>query len=198
MHHPPAPDGTPAPAGQATPAASRPTSAPAMKSRCAMRVRSATLAAGPAVGNLRTVIPGLETRLQAAALAVENPELSQPDFLQAELHRRQQYAQPILHAAPEINRRSFRKIFCWAGNFAHPEPEHHALRQHLIVKEKIVRVLQQRKIPEHRAAERPVSRVIFRQLHAQTSVFEKRQEAVSDVLPCPHAALRRRTSQNSP
>src|SRR6202795_1569256 len=191
MHHPPAPDGTPAPAWQAPLAASRPTNAPAMKSRCAMRVRSARLAAGPAVGNLRTVIPGVETRLQAAALAVENPELSQSDFLQAELHRRQQHAQPILHAAPEINRRSFRKIFCRAGNFAYPEAEHTALRQHLIVKEKIVRVLQQRKILEHRAAERPVSRVIFRQLRAQTSVLEKRQEAVGNILPRRHATLAR-------
>src|SRR5208282_2517064 len=203
-HHPPAPDGTPAPAWQTLPAAAVKSTSPdsATKCQCAMRVLSATLAAGPAVGNrslgsLRTVIPGVGARLQAAAFAVENPELCQPDLLQAELQRRQQYAQAILHAAPEINRRSLRKILRRAGNLANVEAEENALRQHLIVKDKIVRVLQQRKILEHGAAERPVSGVIFRQLRAQTSVFEKRQKSVGNVFPQRHTTLPRLPSQNA-
>ena len=51
---------------------------------------------------------------------------------------------------------------CAAGNLAHAEAEHDALRQHLIIENEIIGVLEQWKFLENGAAEGPVSGMVFR------------------------------------
>ena len=53
--------------------------------------------------------------------------------------------QSILHASLEIDRGGFLKVFCRARDFANIETEHHGLSDHLVVEDKIVRVLEQGK-----------------------------------------------------
>ena len=79
-----------------------------------------------------------DTRLQAAPVGSENPEMPQSPFLQGKLHCGSQHAQSVLHAAAEIYGRRLGKVFCRTGNFANPEAEVGALREHLIIKNKII------------------------------------------------------------
>src|SRR5580692_6257334 len=122
-------------------------------------------------------------RSQSPPSRAEDPELSQPKSLQCKLQCGAQHAHSVFHAAAKINRGSIFKILGWARYFSNAKSEMHALRQHLVVKYKVVGIFQQRQAGEYLAAEGSISAVIFRQLDPQEEVFEGSQEAIGNVFP---------------
>ena len=102
--------------------------------------------------------------------------MSESDFLYGKLQRRRNHTQTIFHAAPEVDRRSLRKIFRWARHFANSKFEVRALSQHFIVEYKIVGIFEQRQRRQHITAKRTIAGVVFRQLDSQKQVLESRSE----------------------
>ena len=70
------------------------------------------------------------------------------------------------------------------------EPEN--LREHLVVKHKIVGVGGQRKAFQNFARKSAVAGVVFGKFGAQQQVFRRREEAVGHVFPQRHAAAQAR------
>src|ERR1043166_523695 len=103
------------------------------------------------------------------AFIAEDTEVAQSPFLHAELQRSGQYSKSVFHATPETDARSFREITRWAGDFSHAIAEENNLRQHLIVKCKIVSVGLKRQRIEDCSRESAVTGVIFGEfvLHEQ-------------------------------
>ena len=54
----------------------------------------------------------------------------------------EQDSKAIFDASPEVDRRGFLKVLRWAGDFADLEVKHHGLRNHLVVEDKIIGVLE--------------------------------------------------------
>src|SRR5579859_2991864 len=127
-------------------------------------------------------------RLEFTAFVAEARQMDQAEPLQDKLHRRGQHAESVLHAAPEVDGRSLFEIFCGARDFANTETEMHALCEHLIVEDEVVGVFEERQFRQNLAAEGTVSRVIFRELHAQKKILEAGEQAVRNVLVDGHAA----------
>src|SRR3989442_6584910 len=112
---------------------------------------SCTLPLRAACDSTRIIVD--HSRLQPASFGIKNSKPPQPPFLKSELKRCSQYAKPVFDAAPKIDRRSLRKIFRWAGDFANSEPEVGALRQHLVIKNKVIGIFDQRQFGQDLAAE---------------------------------------------
>src|SRR5581483_1103430 len=99
--------------------------------------------------------------------------MSQADALQSELQCRRQDTQAILQASREVDGRRFFEVLRGARNFADPKAEMHALREHLIVENKVIRVLEQRQLRQNVAAEGAISGVILRQLDPQEEILKR-------------------------
>ena len=97
------------------------------------------------------------------------------EFIRDESGGRGQYARAVLHAAAEVDGGRFFKVFGRAGDLADPEAEHHGLRDHLVVEDKIVGVLEQRQRQQQLPRERSEAGVVLQQLHDQKQVLEGRQ-----------------------
>src|SRR5450631_1693165 len=102
--------------------------------------------------------------LQAASFVAENSEVRHADFLQSELQRSQQYPKPIFDAAAEVDGRSLIEILGGAGDLAEAKAEMSTLREHLIVKDKVIGIFEQGQLGQHFAAEGAVAGVVFGEL----------------------------------
>src|SRR6516225_4392635 len=71
----------------------------------------------------------------------EQGRIDQPHSLKPELHRSPQHAEPVDHAASEIDRRCFREVLRRTADLTDPKPEMDRLYQHLVVKDKVVRIV---------------------------------------------------------
>ena len=98
-------------------------------------------------------------------------------------------AEPILHAALEVDRRSFLEVFRGTGYFTNPEAKHDGLRDHLVVEDEIVRILQQWKCFKKLSRKGPEAGVILGQLHAQKQVLKRSEKTVGNVFVTRHSAL---------
>src|SRR6266850_5192388 len=65
----------------------------------------------------------------------EKGRIDQTHSRQPELHRASKDAEPVDHAALEIDRRRLRKIFRRAADLTDPKPEINGLYQHLIIED---------------------------------------------------------------
>src|ERR1700685_4193432 len=81
-------------------------------------------------------------RFHPAAGRAENPEASKPESLQCKLQRGAQHAHSIFHAAPKIDGGRILEILRRTRHFANAKSKMHTLRQHLVVKDKVVGILQ--------------------------------------------------------
>src|ERR1700685_86909 len=81
-------------------------------------------------------------RFQPAPGRAENPEASKPESLQCKLQRGAQHAHSIFHAAPKIDGGRILEILRRTRHFANAKSKMHTLRQHLVVKDKVVGILQ--------------------------------------------------------
>src|SRR5450755_1027854 len=84
-----------------------------------------------------------QARLQPAPVFGKNSEASQSPFLQGKLHRGSKHPESVFHAAAEVDGRRLGKVFRRAGHFADLESKVNALRQHLIIKNKIIGIFEQ-------------------------------------------------------
>jgi hypothetical protein len=125
---------------------------------------------------------------KSTSLVAEAGQVEQAHFLQGKLQRRADHAKTIRHAAPKVDRRRFLKIFRGAGNLADTKSEVHALRQHLIIEDKVIGIFEQGQISQHFAAESTVARVVFGKLHAQKNVLERGEQAIGNIFVDWHAA----------
>src|SRR5262249_40569016 len=92
--------------------------------------------AQPSSGDLLVVV-----QKQLMADRAENPELPQVHFLEAILETCSQHAKAVLDAAPKIDRRGLGEVLRGTGDFSNPVIKIGYLRQHLIVENKVVRIL---------------------------------------------------------
>src|SRR5450755_1138695 len=153
------------------------------------------LALGTA-GGPAGVIGGI-AGLQTASFVAENSEVRDAHFLQGELQRSQQYPEPIFDAAAEVDGRRLIEILGGAGDLAEAEAEMRTLREHLIVKDKVIGILEQGQLGQHFAAEGAVAGVVFGKLDSQKQILKRSEEAVGDVLVERHAAMQCLPSQNA-
>src|SRR6202044_656335 len=72
--------------------------------------------------SLRVVLLG-----HFSARRIEARGVNHADFVCNKAHCRRQHAQPILHAAPEVDRGGFGKALRWAGDLSNTESEFHCL-----------------------------------------------------------------------
>src|SRR6185436_2235810 len=137
------------------------------------------------------------TCFQFTTLLVEDLVLRQAPFLQSKLHGRGEYSKTILHAASEIDRRCFSEVLGRTRDLSDAESEKCALREHLIVENKIVGVFKQGKLHQDLTAESSIAGVVFRNLDAQKQVFKGSQQAVENILVKRHPAAQCLPSNDS-
>src|SRR5579864_5327123 len=135
--------------------------------------------------------------VQLAARRVKEPEVEESKFLEDVLYGRSQDAQPVAHAAAEIDGGSFGEVLGRAGKLADAELEVEALRQHLIVKDEAVRILGERQLGQDLAGEGAKAGVVFRELGAEKEILKGGQQAVRYVLIVRHAAPERAAADDS-
>src|SRR5438132_1525165 len=70
-----------------------------------------------------------------------------------------------------------------------------ALRENLVVENKIIGIFEQRKIQQYLGAEGAVPGVVFGELDSQEKILESSQEAVGDVFVERHTAAKRLASK---
>src|SRR5262249_42545087 len=107
-------------------------------------------------GDSARIVSG-ESRFEPFAFRIEDTISRQAPFLQRELQCGRQNPKAILDTPPEVDRRGFREIFCGARNLPNLKAKVGALREHLVVENKIVRVFEKRKFREDLAAEGAIS-----------------------------------------
>src|SRR5882724_10121563 len=73
----------------------------------------------------------------------------------------------------------------------------YALREDLVVENKIVGIFQQGKVQQNLGTEGAVTRVVFGKLDAQKQILKRSQEPVRDVFIERHSAAKRLASDNS-
>src|SRR5581483_5630413 len=161
--------------------------------RTPLDVRSRGRAYWLRVGSVVTFTFGL----QLPAVWAEAREVDQTCFLQRELHGGCKHTESILHATAEVDGGSFSKVFRWTGNFSDTETEVYALGEHLVVENEIVRVFEEWQFRQHFAAEGAVTGVILRKLYAEKQIFERREEAIGDVLINRHATQQSAASDDA-
>src|SRR5258708_37230523 len=76
--------------------------------------------------------------LELSALEAVDAKASEPPLLQGKLEGSQEHAQPVSDTPSEIDRRSFFEVLGRAGDFSDAKAEVYALRQHLVVKNKVI------------------------------------------------------------
>ena len=116
---------------------------------------------------------------------------ARPHLPECKLKAGEQHAKAVFHAAAEIDGGGLLEILRRAGNLADAEAEIHTLRQHLVVEDEVLRVLQQRQRGQHLAAEGAIAGVVFGELDAQEYVLEGGEEAVGNVFVERHATVQR-------
>ena len=126
-----------------------------------------------------------------ACFRIKNSKPPQPPFLKSELKRCSQYAKPVFHAALKIDRRSLRKIFRWTGDFPNSEPEVGALRQHLVIKDKVVGIFDQRQFGKDLTAECSIPCVIFGNFDPQKKILKSSQKPIKNVFVERHSPAQR-------
>src|SRR5207245_10645308 len=89
------------------------------------------------------------------------------------------------------------KILGRTRHLADSKSEVNALRQHLVVENKIIGIFQQRQLGEHLAAESAVAGVILGKLCTEKQILEGSQQTISHVLIKRHAAAQRLSSDNA-
>ena len=78
---------------------------------------------------------------QAGTLSLfKYPETTHMPLLQPIAEGGADNPEPVLHAAAEVDGRGFWKILCGTGDFGHLEAGIENLRQHLVVKDEIIRI----------------------------------------------------------
>ncbi len=87
---------------------------------------------------------GIHLAPHFASIRVETRQMNNADLVRDKTERRAKHTQSVFDAPLEINRRCLLKVLCWAGDFPDLESEHHRLGDHLVVKNKIIRVFQNR------------------------------------------------------
>ena len=102
--------------------------------------------------------------------------MGQSHLFKSVLQTGRQHTKTILHAPPEIYGRSFGEVLGWAGYFTDSESKVHTLRQHLVIENEVVRVLQQRHSGKHRTAEGAIAGVVFREFCSYKQVLHKGQD----------------------
>src|SRR5438105_12636014 len=142
------------------------------------------------------VITGI-ARLQLPAFGVEDPKICQTSFLQRKLQGRPDHAQTVCHAPAEIDGRGLLEIFGGTGYLTNTEAKVYALRKHLIVEDKVIRVFQKRKLQQNAATEGSIAAVVFRQLDSQKQIFECRKEAVGYIFVEWHTSVQRLSTDNA-
>src|ERR1700722_2760897 len=135
--------------------------------------------------------------LQLSAFRAENPEVTHPPFLQGELQGCSDYAQSVSHTAPEIDGGCLLEIFGRARDLANVEAEIYALRQHLVVEYKVVRVFQQGELYQDFATEGTIAGVIFGQLDPQKHILERGEKPVRDIFIEWHASMQRLSADDA-
>jgi len=113
---------------------------------------------------------------QLSPLRIKNREVPQPVLLEEKFQARVQNSESIFHAALEVNRRCLREILRGTRNFADAKTEMYALREHLAVEDKIIRVFEQRQLLQDAPAERAIAGVIFGKLRAKKKILDRRRK----------------------
>ena len=93
--------------------------------------------------------------------SLKNTEFCDMPFLKTELERGGQDTESITAASPEVYGGGIWKIFCRAGDFADVVIRIDNLRKHLVIKDKIIRIISERYPFQHLAGESTVARVIL-------------------------------------
>src|SRR5205807_5550320 len=100
-------------------------------------------------------------------------------------------AEPVTHAAAKINRGSLRQIFRGTSDLADLATEPNYLREHLIIENKVIRIVLNWHSLEQSAREGTVASVIFGKLGPDHGIFHEGQKTVRHVFPPRHAAIKR-------
>src|SRR5260370_34326564 len=132
---------------------------------------------------------------QLSSLRIKNREVSQPVLLQLKLQSGVQDTEAVFDAALEVNRRCLGEILRGARNFADAKTKMNALREHLAVEDKIIRVFKQRKFFQDSPAERAIAGVIFGQFRAKEKILDRRQTAIGNVFVARHSARQRGSAE---
>src|SRR5258708_26602696 len=118
---------------------------------------------------------------QLSSLRIKNREVPQPVLLQIKLQSRVQDTEAVFHAALEINRRCLREILRGARNFADAKTKMNALREHLAVEDKIIRVFEQRHFFQYAPAQPAIPVLIFGKLRAKKKILDRCQTPIGNV-----------------
>jgi len=135
--------------------------------------------------------------LSRLLLGMEHLHPDQAPLLQPEKKRRLQYPEPVDHTAAEIDRGGVREILGRAAQLPYAVAEPGDLRQHLVVKDEVVRVFPQRERLQQFAGKGPVAGMVLRELLAQEYVFDQGQEPVGNVLVERHPSFEGAGSQDA-
>src|SRR5208283_1891900 len=115
--------------------------------------------------------PGIKR--EPLPLRTEARQPNQAPFAQRELQTGKQYTEAVFHAAAKIDGRRFFEILRRAGHFTDAKAEIHALGQHLVVENEVLRILQQRQRGQYLAAERAIASVVLGKFDAQEQVLKR-------------------------
>ena len=96
-------------------------------------------------------------------------------------HRHAQHTHTIFHTAAEVDTGCLFKIFGRAGYFRYIIAIHKHLREHLVIKHKIVAVVRKIYGAYHLRTKGPVARMVFTELLANNYILKLGQAAVEDV-----------------
>ena len=103
--------------------------------------------------------------------------MNQPPPLKCELDRGGEHIKAVFHASAEIDRRGFLEILGRTGNFTDLKSKVHALREHLVVEDEVVGVLEQGQFSQDFAAECTITGVVLGELDSEEIDFQKRSAA---------------------
>ncbi len=98
-----------------------------------------------------------------------------------------EHAEAILHTPPEVDAGCFREVLRGTGEFSDAESLEMNLREDLIIEREVIVVPLEGQRFEDATGERPISRVVLREMRPEEQVLEHRESAIGDVLPEGHA-----------
>jgi len=117
--------------------------------------------------------------------------------METELKRCPKDAKTILHTPLKINRGGLGKIFGWAGDLTNLEALIDDLCEHLIIEDKVIRVVLKIKRLQKIATEGSITGVIFGQLIIDHNVFDMCQDTIRKKFVEGHPTSRGANAQNT-
>src|SRR4051812_14451785 len=106
-----------------------------------------------------------------STLRVEAAEMKKSESLHGKGDGSSENAEPVFDAASEVDGGCFLEVFGGAGEFPDAEAEHDSLGDHLVVKDEVIRVFEQRQGFEKFAGESSEIGVVFGELYAEKDIL---------------------------